>query len=255
MVMFRHVARSHRSYLAALVLALLLTPALFLASSVAAAGFTGNADSANARFVVAGYEQLLGRSPDTAGLDFHVSRLAAGGDRSREAFTYAMLFSIEGSRQEVNRAYAGLLGRPSDASGESYWTDHLQGHGVLDLRVLLMASDEYWRGSGDSDADWLEALYQDTLGRPSDEGGRAYWLGLIEADVARPLIVAGLYLSDESLGQRVDAYYDEILDRDPTSDERSEAIWLIRNQGERELRAKLWASDEVFEQYLEAALS
>ncbi|MGI9597384.1 MAG: DUF4214 domain-containing protein [Acidimicrobiales bacterium] len=253
--MFRHVTRlSHPLAAASIVIGLTLIPALLATSSVAA-GFTGNAESANARFVVAGYQQLLGREADTEGLDFHVGRLAAGGDRTRHAFSYSMLFSVEGSRQEVHRAYAGLLGRPVDAAGETYWTDHLQGHGVLDLRVLLMSSQEYWNGSGDSDGDWLEALYQDTLGRPSDESGRLYWMGLIEADVARPLIAAGLYLSDEALGQRVAAYYDETLDRAPTATERSRAIGVIRSRGERELRAELWASDEAYEQYLQAALS
>jgi hypothetical protein len=234
---------------------LALAAALLLTSSVAADGYTGNADSANARFIVDGYQQLLGRAADDDGLDFHLSRLTAGGDASRYAFTYAMLFSVEGSGQEVERAYAGLLGRPADPTGDAYWTAHLQGHGVLDLRVLLMSSDEYWNGSGDSEADWLEALYQDVLGRASDPTGLEYWLGEVGAGVERPLIVAGLYLSDEALGHRVDDYYDETLSREPTAQERSEAIAVIRTRGERELRARLWASDEAFEQYLQAALS
>ncbi len=251
----RPVGLAHAPPFGVVLTGLALSALLIFTSSVAASGYSGNADSANARFVVDGYQQLLGRTADTDGLDFHLSRLASGGDTSRYAFTYSMLFSVEGSRQEVERAYTGLLSRSADAAGEEYWTDHLQGHGVLDLRVLLMSSDEYWRGSGDSDADWLEALYQDILGRPSDTTGRQYWSGQIDDGVARPLIAAGLYLSDEALGRRVDTYYDETLDRQPTVDERIEAIATIRSRGERELRARLWASDEAFEQYLQAALS
>ena len=248
--MFRHVARKPRSTItAALVAACTLLAAVVGPASPAAA------ESANARFVADGYQELLGRTADTGGLDYHVSRLTAGGDRTRLAFAYSMLFSVEGSRREVRRAYTGLLGRSVDGAGDSYWTNHLQGHGVLDLRVLLMSSNEYWNGSGDSDTDWLEALYQDNLGRPSDPGGRAYWLGLIEAGIPRPLIVAGLYLSDEALGRRVNAYYDEILDRAPSTTERNAGITTIRSRGERELRARLFASDERFERYLQAALS
>ncbi|MGH1492231.1 MAG: DUF4214 domain-containing protein [Acidimicrobiales bacterium] len=257
--MIRHVTRLNGVTLirplAALLSGFALTAAFLVSSSVAAAGYTGNAESANARFVVDGYQELLGRDADTEGLDFHLARLAAGGDTSRYAFAYSMLFSVEGSSQEVERAYAGLLSRTADSAGETYWTSHLQGHGVLDLRVLLMSSDEYWNGSGTSEAEWLEALYQDTLGRASDETGRLYWLAEIEADVPRPLIAAGLYLSDEALGHRVDTYYDETLSRQPTVDERIAAINTIRDRGERELRAELWASDEHFEQYLTAALS
>lgn len=236
-------------------IAAVITATLLLLLSTAPAQAADSGGSANARFVAAGYQQLLGRSADDGGLDFHVSRLAAGGDRTRNAFTYSMLFSVEGSRQEVRRAYLGLLGRSADGPGEDYWTNHLQGHGVLDLRVLLMSSDEYYRHSGNTDEAWLEALYLDVLGRGSDDSGRQYWLNIIDSGIARPLVVAGLYLSDEALGRRVDAYYQEALDRTPTTEERSAAIDTIRRQGERGLRAEIWASDEVFEQYLQAALA
>ena len=252
------------SLLIALVALLFASPASAQATGSAAtesestptsATFTGTATSANARFVVAGYQQLLGRAADTGGLDFHVGRLAAGGDRTRHAFTYAMLFSVEGSRQEVRRAYQGLLGRNADAVGEDYWTNHLQGHGVLDLRVLLMSSDEYYRYSGDTDTDWLEALYLDVLGRGSDQEGLEYWLDVLNSGVPRQLVVAGMYLSDEALGNRVDAYYQESLGRAPNETERAGAISTIRQHGERGLRAEIWASDEVYESYLQAALS
>lgn len=224
-------------------------------SSVHASAFGGTANSANARFVVATYPKLLGRDADVAGVDFHLSRLISGGDRSRQTFTYSLLFSTEGSRQEVIRAYDDLLDRAADATGESYWTDHLQGHGVLDLRVLLMASDEYYDRAGGTNTAWIEALYQDVLGRASDPSGLTYWLGLADAGVARPLIVAGLYLSEEALGRRVAAYYTEALSRSPLADEQADGIAYIRAHGERQLRSKIWASDEIFEQYLDAALS
>lgn len=213
------------------------------------------AESANARYVSDSYSQLLGRSADTEGLEFHLSRLASGGQRSRRVFANDMLFSIEGSRNEVRRAYGDLLARTPDSAGENYWTEHLRNHGVVDLRVLLMASDEYWLRAGGSDAAWLEALYQENFGRASDPGGRRFWLGLIESGIPRSLVVTGLSLSDEALGRRADAHYAEMLDRLPSPGERSYAINTIRTFGERPLRAELWASAERFEQYLLAALS
>ncbi|MEM9654525.1 MAG: DUF4214 domain-containing protein, partial [Actinomycetota bacterium] len=224
-------------------------------SSNNVAAFGGTANSANARFVVDAYQQLLGRTADSAGLDFHLSRLAAGGDRSRQTFVYALLFSSEGSGQEVGRAYDDLLGRAADATGATYWTSHLEGHGVLDLRVLLLASEEYHSRAGGTNAAWIEALYLDVLGRASDPGGLAYWLALADGGTPRPLIVAGLYLSDEALERRVDAYYQETLTRAPTPTERTDGVAYIRTNGERQLRAEIWASDEAFEQYLDAALS
>lgn len=252
------------SMVAALALLLVLPPPGVAASTADSpqenptsniAAFGGTANSANARYVVDAYQQLLGRTADSGGVDFHLGRLSAGGDQSRQTFVYTLLFSTEGSGQEVGRAYGDLLGRTADATGASYWTSHLQGHGVLDLRVLLLASDEFHARAGGTNAAWIEALYLDVLGRASDPTGRQYWLDLADAGTPRPLIVAGLYLSDEALERRVDAYYQETLARAASPAERSEGVAYIRTYGERQLRAKIWASDEVFEQYLDAALS
>lgn len=215
----------------------------------------GDVGSANARFIVGAYQRLLGRAADEDGLDFHLGRLAAGGDRTRRALAYGLLFSAEGSRQEVRRAYDDLLGRTPDVVGEDYWTAHLQGHGVLDLRVLLLASDEFRANAGGTDDGWLDAVYQEVLAREPDAGGRAYWRGLLAGGTPRVLVAAGLYLSDEALGLRVDAYYAEAVGRTPGHAERIGAVSAIRREGERGLRAGLWGSDEAFERYLQAALS
>ena len=213
----------------------------------------GPVSSANARYLADVYQRLLGRAVDEAGLDFQLNVIKAGGDRSRRIVTHGLLFSAEGSRQEVQRAYTELLRRGPDNAGEDYWTAHLQGHSLLDLRVLLLASDEYHTKAGGTDAAWLEAVYQDVLGRATDQAGRTYWLDAVGRGVARPLIVAGIYLSDEALGRRVDTYFNEALGRVPSASERSGSVQIIRREGERGLRAILWASDERFESYLQAA--
>lgn len=216
---------------------------------------TGSVTSANAQFVVASYSELLGRSAETAGLDFHLGQIAAGGSKSRHVMAYGLLFSAEGSRQEVARAYDDLLHRTPDPAGADYWTNHLGGRGVLDLRVLLIAADEYHLQAGGSDTTWLNRVYADVLGRSPDAAGRAYWLGLGDLGVARASIAGAIYRSDEALGQRVDAYYLDVLNRAPSSAERDGAIGAVRVHGERYLRAQLWASDEAFETYLAGAWS
>jgi len=268
--MFRPIPRPPARHARSVLLATVLAAALLAVAAPAApaaapeeapggaapsSALSGPVTSANARFVVAGYQELLGRDPETTGLDFHLARLASGGDRSRGAFTYALAFSVEGSRREVHRAYDDLLDRAPDDTGRAYWTEHLQGHGVLDLRVLLLASEEYRMRAGGTDGAWVDALYRDILGRAADAPGRAYWLDRTAAGVPRPLIAAGIYLSDEALGRRATAYYQETLGRTPSAAERAGAVDLIRRIGERGLRARLIASDEAFEAHLEAALS
>ncbi|MEL6981733.1 MAG: DUF4214 domain-containing protein [Actinomycetota bacterium] len=224
-------------------------------SAPTSASYTGPVSSANARFIVEGYQTLLGRQADTSGLDFHLARLAAGGATSRQAFTYSLLFSVEGSRGEVTRAYDDLLDRAPDTEGHAYWTDHLQGRSVLDLRVLLLSSDEYHNGAGGNDQAWIEALYDDVLDRGADPSGLSYWLERAGAGVPRALIAASIYQSDEALAQRAVAHYQEVLSRSPSTAERSAAVDTIRQAGERVLRAQLLASDEAYEDYLQAALS
>jgi hypothetical protein len=218
-----------------------------------AAFYTGPATSANARFVVAGYQKLIGRDPDTAGLDFHLGQMAGGGERSRLGFTYGLLFSIEGSRKEVKRVYDGILHRTPDAAGEDYWTAHLQGHGVADLEVLLYASDEYANRAGGSDDAWLRQLYQDALGRPADQAGLDYWLQRRQAGVIRVLVAAGIHHSDEAMARRAARYYQDILGRTPSTAEIAGTAGTLRRVDDRVVRARMFASDEAFAPYLKAA--
>ncbi|MDH5288884.1 MAG: DUF4214 domain-containing protein [Acidimicrobiia bacterium] len=216
---------------------------------------SGPVTSANARYVADAYQTLLGRPADDAGLDYQLARLAAGGDRSREAMAWTLAFSTEGSRLEVDRAYSDLLGRAPDSAGATYWTAHLQGHGVVDLRVLLLASDELrLRSGGGTDTGWVGALYTAVLGRGPDSPGLQYWLGRLEAGVPPALVAASIYQSDEALGRRVQALYAEILGRAATGSEQMGGVATIRATDERNLRARLIASDEAFEPYLTGVL-
>lgn len=263
--MFRHITRHRRNLGAATALAVtlaLVQPAAASAQTApdppaptASAAYSGPVSSANARFVVDRYQTVLGRAPETNGLDFHLARLASGGAETRQNFVWAMLFSVEGSRQEVDRAYGDLLHRSADPAGRSYWTQHLQGHDVLDLRVLLLSSPEYRNRAGGTDQAWVVALYDDILGRAPEPAGLAYWTGQAGSGVPRPLIAAAVYAGDEALARRTIDYYQEILHRNPTAAERVAGRATIRRSGERGLRAELLASDEAFEPFLQAALS
>lgn len=242
--------RARRSALAAVAALLLMA---VTAPSVAA--YTGSAESANARYVVATYQQMLGRDPDDASLDFYLGRVAAGGDTSREMIADALLFSAEASGGEVDRAYNAILNRQAEPTGKTYWTEHLQDNDVLDLRVLLFSSDEYFRQTGNTNRAWVESLYTDILGRAAEPAGVRYWVGQANQGTERALIVAGFYLGRESLGNRTDEYYELLLARPASTDERNEGASMIASEGERRLYAHLWASDENFEQFFDAAWS
>lgn len=243
--------RAARSLVAAM---LTLWLALWF-TALPATGATGPISSANARWLDATYTTLLDRTADDGGLDYHLSVIASGGSESRHQLAYNLLYSAEGSRAEVRRAYSELLGRNADTVGEDYWTNHLSGHGVLDLRVLLMAGDEFRTKAGGTDDAWITALYSEVLGRSPEAAGRAYWLGLAQSGLPRAAIAGAIYQSPEALERRADAYYLDLLGRSPSAAERSAAADLVGLHGERYLQAHIWASDESYEPFLDAALS
>jgi Domain of unknown function (DUF4214) len=214
----------------------------------------GPISTATARYIADTYQVLLGRAADGTGIGYNLARLVAGGDRTREAFAYGLAFSPEGSRREVVWAYRDLLGRAPDEAGADYWTAHLQGHGVVDLRVLLAASDEYHNRAGATAAGWIESLYEDLLGRPVDSTGWSYWQEQTQAGLPRALVAASIYQSDESLGRRVEALYTDVLGRPASAGERVEGVDFVRANDERNLRARLVGSNEAYAPYITEAL-
>lgn len=244
--------RSQRVVAIGLALVALLLGLSFGRTSPADA-YTGSVESANARYVVASYRHLLGRDPADNGLDHYLSLIAAGGSSSRETMARAMLFGPEGSRNEVRRAYRTILNRAPDQAGEDYWTNHLQTADVVDLRVLLYSSDEYWRSTGSDNRAWVTTLYQAVLGRDPEPAGLTYWTELADSGTPRALIVSAVYIGEESLARRTDAYYRLDLDRVATGSERMAGAAYIARFGERSLHARLWASDEAFQPFYQQA--
>lgn len=210
--------------------------------------------SANELWLREAYVAIFGRPADDGGLDFWLGRLATGGDERRESVARTMLFSPEGARNEVDRAYADLLSRAAEPGGRAFWTTYLQTRPVTELRTNILSSDERFVGAG-SPAAWITQLYQQLLGRAPDSSGLAYWVGMEAGGAHHYWIADAIYQSDESLGGRVEAYYAEIFDRAPTSAERAEGVTVIRTDNERVLRAHLLATDEAYERILETSSS
>lgn len=216
--------------------------------------FEGVANSANARWVVNLYEQVFARPADLDGLDHWLARVAAGGSTSRESVARSFLNSTEGAQNEALLAYNDLLDRDPDPEGLAFWTDFLRTGSVNTLRFQHLASDEYYDNSGGTDETYIDDLYFDLLGRTIDLEGFDYYLDLLETGTPRWWVSRSIYESPESLGNRVTAYHQAILDRDPTETEIAEGVALILAEDERAVQAALFASDEAFDVFLFAAL-
>lgn len=231
----------------ALMSALVVSTVVSVVLSPPAAAAPG--DSANEDWLRYAYADLLGRDADEAGVDFWVGRLAAGGNRARVTVARQFVYSPEGASGEVDRGFQAILGRQPDPGGSSFWTGFLMDNPVVTLRAALYSSNEVLANAGGVE-EWIDLVYQDLLDRPPEADGAAFWLSQIDAGMNRYVLVDFVYTSDEALGRRVDAYYQEVLERDPTIAERADGISVIRNYDERELRVQLIASDERFDRFL-----
>jgi len=76
------------------------------------------------------------------------------------------------------RLYLAYFKRPPDPDGFAYWQRQLDaGRGLINAAKKFAESPEFKRTYGSlSNADFIELVYQNVLGRPSDPTGKAYWL-------------------------------------------------------------------------------
>lgn len=139
----------------------------------------------------------------------------------------------------VVRLYSTFLlpePNPSEIDG---WTPTLQTHGSAAVVVALLGSDETFSRAGGTDTDWLGHVYQLTLGRAPDAGGRSYWLGRLSGGEGREHVAAALWDSPQSVKRRVDAAYRKILGR--AGDPGGIAHWstVAAGEGDEALDAAL----------------
>lgn len=103
-----------------------------------------------------------------------------------------------GVRQFVDRLYNVCLDREPDLGGSDYWCERLWNHTNSGRQTAFgfVFSDEF-KQHNYSDADYVEHLYAAFFGRPSDEGGKKYWLDKIANGMTREEVFDGFAGSDE----------------------------------------------------------
>jgi hypothetical protein len=110
------------------------------------------------------YNDLLGRAPDLAGLNSWLNALAAGASPFQVAAGFVT--SVERETIVIREDYAAFLGRTPDAAGLNHWLSDLQsGLGRSFVASSIIASTEFFRRSGNTNADFVIAAFEDVLGR------------------------------------------------------------------------------------------
>jgi uncharacterized repeat protein (TIGR01451 family) len=185
------------------------------------------------QYVMAVYEDVLGRAPDSGGLAYWAQQLDSGVPVSSVA--QAIGHSAEYYANFVIKPdYLKLLGRAADAGGVQYWTTQMQ-NGLTDqqLEAQFAASDEFFKNAGGTTnaVNWIDAVYKLLLGRTADPGGETYWSGKLaslmsteSAEAARLQVALGIAGSQENNTNLINQDYFHYLGR--AADPGGLTYWL-----------------------------
>ncbi len=100
----------------------------------------------------------------------------------------ALVFARNSVEGQVAQLYHTAFGRAADAGGLDYWFDLARAGASLDaIASSFVASTEYGavHAMGETNAQFVESLYQNTFGRAGDDAGVAHWLTALTNGASR----------------------------------------------------------------------
>jgi uncharacterized delta-60 repeat protein len=205
--------------------------------------------SPNQLFVWNLYVDLLGRVPDGPGLYFWSSLLDAG--NIRPFVVYEIEHSTEYLTDEVQQAYQTILGRTPDPGGQAGWVSALaNGLSSKQLEAALLGSGEFYHDAGGTNADLVNALYEQILHRTPDAGGLASWVQQLNQGVSAVTVATDILDSQELDTTEAEVQYSHFL-KAPVDPNTLNAIvqQMLAGTADETIALQLAASDAYFARY------
>ncbi len=164
-------------------------------------------------FVASVYQGFLGRALDSFGQAFWRQQLNAG--VTREQVAGQILQSPEYHGRELQILYQTYLGRPLDTLGLRFFGNILESGGTYEqVKAGILGSTEYFAHVGNTNSNFLTAVYQSQLGRNPGPVDQGFWLPRLGGTpTTRADAVAQILNSDEAHAIVVNSAYREILSR------------------------------------------
>ncbi len=127
------------------------------------------------------YQDLLGRAPDSNGLNFWVGQFNAGVSPVVIALGFAA--SQEREANVLSAAYQTYLGRAIDTGAMTAWLNAFA-HGTSneDIVAALVGSQEYYNNPAKgqrNEAQWVRRAMDDILHREASDGDIAFWTNFL----------------------------------------------------------------------------
>jgi hypothetical protein len=190
---------------------------------------TATATVAVTGYVTSLYQDVLLRSPDTAGLDFWNGLLRGGATRAQVASAFWL--SAEHRGLQVDFFYAEILHRQADPGGRAFWVNALvAGASEADVVLSFVTSGEY-AASHVSNRDYVEGIYRDLLERSTTSASEVdFWQVVLDTNTRTRAQVAFNFLSsDEAYLRAIDDNYRGFLGRAPSASEVQ--FWQAQLEG------------------------
>ncbi|WP_267360773.1 MULTISPECIES: DUF4214 domain-containing protein [unclassified Methylobacterium] len=172
-------------------------------SSLATSAGNATSSEAHAHEIARLYFGLLDRAPDAGGLQSWTTAITSGG-MSLHDVAQAMLGSAEYASNNgavtdstyVRGLYQDVLGRAADAAGLHSWTSALAG-GIdrTSVAQAFVDSAEYQgHYASQSNAAYVEGLYEHVLGRTGDAAGLQAWSSALNSNATTRVDLADSFV-------------------------------------------------------------
>jgi len=196
-------------------------------------------------FINAVFEDLLGRPADSGAVAYYSSQLDMG------ATDFDVAYSVDTSSEYygglVGSYYESYLHRMADPSSIAFVNSLVGGAADAAVEAIILGSDEYFntRGGGDNTT-FLNALYEDLLGRPADPGALATFLPLLNGSTSRSQVAAIVLASNEYDHDLVNSYYERFLGRAADAGSAGSVTELSLGTTDETVIAQILGSAEFF---------
>jgi hypothetical protein len=111
----------------------------------------------------------------------------------------------------------------------------------------LGGSAGFFNQAGGTNAGFVDLLFDRLLGHPPTDTARANLVARIEGGRSRSSVATAIYQRADSRGLRVDALFDQYLDRAPTPERRAHYARLLLTRSDTFVTTRLVGSQEHFD--------
>lgn len=196
-------------------------------------------------FVVASFEDLLGRYPEPSALDYWTNRVVQFG-RFQSVLEIENTFEFR--RNVVENLYMRYLNRQADVPGLLNSVQLLaDGFTINQLSASLIASPEFYQLNGGTTTGFLNGMYMDVFHRPIDPQALAVDTQLLSSGFSSFLLAYSVVTSVEADIGVVQMLYQVFLNR--PADQAGLTAWVAALQAgvrDEAVIASIMSSDEFF---------